>query len=205
MLDGQRCSAVDWLLFFGGIQMIDDVLAEARDGMQKSIESLQHDLTSLRTGRASPALVTKLMVDYYGTPTSLQELASISVPEAQLLAIRPYDPSALKAIERAIMQSDLGLTPNNDGKMIRLQIPSLTEERRRELSRSVAKRVEEARIAIRNVRRSGLEDLRSFEKESMITEDDFFLGKDKLQETTDEYIKKADEIGEAKEKEIMEV
>jgi len=185
--------------------MIDDVLAEARDGMQKSIESLQHDLTSLRTGRASPALVTKLMVDYYGTPTSLQELASISVPEAQLLAIRPYDPSALKAIERAIMQSDLGLTPNNDGKMIRLQIPSLTEERRRELSRSVAKRVEEARIAIRNVRRSGLEDLRSFEKESMITEDDFFLGKDKLQETTDEYIKKADEIGEAKEKEIMEV
>lgn len=185
--------------------MIDDVLTEAKGGMEKSIESLQHDLTSLRTGRASPALVNKLVVDYYGTPTALQEIASISVPEAQLLAIRPYDPSALKAIERAIMQSDLGLTPNNDGKLIRLQIPTLTEERRRELTKSVAKRVEEARVSIRNIRRNGLEDLRSFEKEKMITEDDFYLGKDRLQEVTDEYIKKADEIGATKEQEIMEV
>ena len=185
--------------------MIDDVLTEAKGGMGKSVESLQYDLTSLRTGRASPALVNKLVVDYYGTPTALQEIASISVPEGQLLAIRPYDPSALKSIERAIQQSDLGLTPNNDGKIIRLQIPTLTEERRRELSKSVSRRVEEARVAIRNIRRNGLEDLRSFEKEKLITEDDFYLGRDKLQEVTDEYIKKADEIGEAKEKEIMEV
>jgi ribosome recycling factor len=185
--------------------MIDDVLAEAKDGMERSIESLQNDLSSMRTGRASTGLVNKLLVDYYGTPTSLQELASISVPEAQLIAIRPYDPGALKSIERAIMQSDLGLTPNNDGKLIRLQIPTLTEERRRELTKSVSKRVEEARISIRNIRRSGLEDLRSFEKEKMITEDDFYLGKDKLQETTDEYIKKADDIGAAKEKEILEI
>ncbi|MBN1992792.1 MAG: ribosome recycling factor [Anaerolineae bacterium] len=185
--------------------MINDVLAEAKDGMEKSIESLQHDLASLRTGRASAGLVNKLVVDYYGTPTSLQEVASISVPEAQLIAIRPYDPTALKAIERAILQSDLGLTPNNDGKLIRLQIPTLTEERRRELSKSVSKRVEEAKVSIRNIRRGGLEDLRSFEKESLITEDDFYHGKDELQELTDDYIKRADEIGEAKEKEIMEV
>jgi ribosome recycling factor len=185
--------------------MIDDVLAEAKDGMERSIESLQNDLSSMRTGRASTGLVNKLLVDYYGTPTSLQELASISVPEAQLIAIRPYDPGALKSIERAIMQSDLGLTPNNDGKLIRLQIPTLTEERRRELTKSVSKRVEEARISIRNIRRSGLEDLRSFEKEKMITEDDFYLGKDKLQETTDEYVKKADDIGATKEKEILEI
>ena len=185
--------------------MINDVLAEAKEGMEKSIESLQHDLASMRTGRASAGLVDKIVVDYYGTSTSLKEIASVSVPEAQLIAIRPYDPSSLKAIERAILQSDLGLTPNNDGKIIRLQIPTLTEERRRELSKSVAKRIEEARIAIRNIRRNGLEDLRSFEKESLITEDDLFYGKDKLQEITDDYIKKADDIGGAKEKEIMEV
>jgi ribosome recycling factor len=191
--------------YFGGAAMIDDVLAEAKVGMEKSIDSLQSDLASLRTGRASAGLVDKLIVEYYGTPTSLREIASVSVPEAQLLAIRPYDPSALKAIERAILQSDLGLTPNNDGKLIRLQIPTLTEERRRELTKSVAKRVEEARVAIRNIRRNGLEDLRSFEKEKLITEDDFYYGKDELQEITDNYVKKADEIGEAKEKEIMEV
>ncbi|MBN1220586.1 MAG: ribosome recycling factor [Anaerolineae bacterium] len=185
--------------------MIDDVLAEAKGGMGKSIDSLQHDLATLRTGRASPGLVDKLVVEYYGTQTPLREIASVSVPEAQLLAIRPYDPSALKTIERAILQSDLGLTPNNDGKLIRLQIPTLTEERRRELSKAVAKRVEEAKVAIRNIRRSGLEDLRSFEKESLITEDDFYDGKDQLQELTDDYIKKVDEIGAAKEKEIMEV
>jgi ribosome recycling factor len=192
-------------LYFGGAEMIDDVLVEAKGGMEKSIESLQNDLASLRTGRASAGLVDKLIVEYYGTPTSLREIASVSVPEAQLLAIRPYDPSALKAIERAILQSDLGLTPNNDGKLIRLQIPTLTEERRRELTKSVAKRVEEARVSIRNIRRNGLEDLRSFEKEKIITEDDFYYGKDELQEITDDYVKKADEIGEAKEKEIMEV
>jgi ribosome recycling factor len=145
------------------------------------------------------------MVEYYGTPTQLQELALIAVPEAQLITIRPYDPGALKSIERAIMQSDLGLTPNNDGKLIRLQIPGLTEQRRRELSKTVSKRVEEARVSIRNSRRSGLEDMKSFEKEKLISEDDFYQGRDEIQKLTDDYIKKADEIGTAKEKEIMEI
>jgi ribosome recycling factor len=185
--------------------MIDDVLKEAKQGMEKAIEALHSDLAAMRTGRASTALVNKLPVEYYGTATFLQELAMISTPEPQLITIRPYDPGALKQIERAIMQSDLGLTPNNDGKIIRLQIPSLTEERRRNLTKMAAKRVEEARISIRNTRRDKLEDLRSFEKEKLISEDDFYLGRDKLQELTDDYIKKVDEISAAKEKEILEV
>lgn len=185
--------------------MIEDVLSEARVGMDKSIDSLQHDLTAMRTGRASPALLDKLVIEYYGQPTALKEVASVSVPEAQLLAIRPFDPTALKAIERAILQSDLGLTPNNDGKIIRLQIPSLTEERRRDLKKQVSKRVEDARVAIRNIRRNEIADLRSFEKEKLITEDDLRYGTDELQEITNKYIEKADEIGETKEKEIMEV
>jgi ribosome recycling factor len=185
--------------------MIDDVLAEARQSMDKSVEALQSDLAGLRTGRASTALVEKLPVEYYGTPTALQELALISIPEPQLISIKPYDPGALKNIERAILQSDLGLTPNNDGKIIRLQIPSLTEERRRELTKTASKRTEEAKVAIRNIRRSALEDLRSFEKEKMITEDDLYLGQKQLQELTDDYIKKVEDIGAAKEREILEI
>jgi ribosome recycling factor len=185
--------------------MIDDVLAETRQSMDKAIAALKGDLASLRTGRASPALVEKLPIEYYGTPTPLQELALISIPEPTLIAIKPYDPSAMKNIERAIMQSDLGLTPNNDGKIIRLQIPTLTEERRRDLTKQASRRVEEAKVAVRNIRRAALDDLRSFEKEKMITEDDLYLGKDQVQELTDEYVKKIDEIGEAKEKEILEI
>ena len=185
--------------------MIDDVLAETRQGMEKAIGALKGDLASLRTGRASPALVEKLAVEYYGTPTPLQELALISIPEPTLIAIKPYDPGAMKNIERAIMQSDLGLTPNNDGKLIRLQIPTLTEERRRDLTKQASRRVEEAKVVVRNIRRGALDDLRSFEKEKMITEDDLYLGKDQVQELTDEYVKKIDEIGEAKEKEILEI
>jgi ribosome recycling factor len=146
-----------------------------------------------------------LVVEYYGTPTLLQELALISVPEAQLIAIRPYDPGALKHIEKAILQSDLGLTPNNDGKIIRLQIPTLTTERRRDLTKAASRRVEEARVSVRNIRRDKLEDLRDFEKEKMISEDEFYTGRDELQKLTDDYIKKIDEIGVAKEKEILEV
>ncbi len=185
--------------------MIDEVLAEAKQGMEKAIDALHKDLASLRTGRASTGLVDKLQVEYYGTPTALKELALISIPEPQLIAIKPYDPGAMKNIERAIMQSDLGLTPNNDGKIIRLQIPSLTEERRRELTKTASKRVEEAKVSVRNIRRSHLEDLRSFEKESMITEDDFYKGRDDLQTLTDDYIKKIDEIAAAKEREILEI
>jgi ribosome recycling factor len=185
--------------------MIKEALAEAKTGMDKAISAFQHDLASLRTGRASTGLVDKLLVEYYGTPTALQELALISIPEAQLIAIKPYDPSAIKAIERAIMQSDLGLTPNNDGKLIRLQIPRLTEERRRDLTKSASKRAEEAKVAVRNIRRSAQDDLRNFEKEKMITEDDLHQGRDELQKLTDDYIKKIDDISAAKEKEILEI
>jgi ribosome recycling factor len=185
--------------------MINDLLAEAKSSMNKSIEALQSDLAAMRTGRASTGLVDKMLVEYYGTPTVLQELALVSVPEPQLIAIRPYDPGAIKNIEKAIMQSDLGLNPNNDGKIIRLQIPALTEQRRRDLTKSVSKRVEEARISVRNTRRGTLDDMKSFEKEKMISEDEFYTGRDEVQKLTDDYIKKVDEIGEAKEKEILEV
>jgi ribosome recycling factor len=185
--------------------MINDILAEARKSMEASAEALKNDLSTMRTGRASTGLVNKLLVEYYGTPTQLQELALISVPEPQLIAIRPYDPGALKNIERAIMQSDLGLNPNNDGKIIRLQIPSLTEQRRQDLTKTASKRVEEARISIRHARRDSVDDMKSFEKEKMISEDEFYKGRDEVQKLTDEYIKKVDEIGKAKEKEILEV
>ncbi len=185
--------------------MIDEIMDEAKAAMDSSIHALQHDLATMRTGRASTTLVNKLLVEYYGVPTALQELALVSVPEAQLIAIRPYDPAAIKTIERAILQSDLGLNPNNDGKLIRLQIPRLTEDRRRELTKTVSKRIEEARVSIRNARRDGVDNLRSFEKEKEITEDDLHIGQKKLQKLTDDYIKKADEIGTTKEKEIMEV
>lgn len=185
--------------------MIDEVLGELRQRMARSVEVLQEDLMSIRTGRASPALVEKLQVEYYGTMTSLNQMASIAAPEPRLLVIRPWDPSALQDIERAILKSDLGLTPMNDGKLIRLNIPRLTEERRRELVKVVTRRVEEARVAIRNLRRDALQDLKDFEKEKMISEDDFFRGKDKVQELTDEFIEKIDEIGKRKEEEVMEI
>jgi ribosome recycling factor len=185
--------------------MIKEVMAETQDRMKKSVESLQTDLMGIRTGRASPALVERLRVEYYGTPTQLIELASISAPEPQLLTIRPWDANALKDIERAILQSDLGLTPTSDGKLIRLVIPSLTEERRRELTRVVAKRVEEGRVAVRNCRRDALNDLRELEKEKLVSEDEFYVAKEDLQELTDKYIEQVDEIGKAKEEEIMEI
>ncbi len=185
--------------------MIDDVLSEVRDRMEKSVAALNLDLQAIRTGRASPALVERLLVEYYGTQTPLNQMASIGVPEPRMLLIRPWDPSALAAIERAILTSDLGLTPQNDGKIIRLLIPRLTEERRRELVRVVGRRTEEARVAIRNNRRDGLEDLRELESEKLIPEDDFYRGRDELQTLTDEYIEKVNEIGKRKEAEVMEI
>lgn len=186
--------------------MIDDILKETEARMGKAVEALRHDLATIRTGRASPALVEWLKVEYYGTMTPLQQIAAISVPEPRLLAIRPWDPNAMPFIEKAILKSDLGLTPNNDGKIIRLAIPSLTEERRQELVRLTHKRVEEARVAIRNCRRDALEDLREMEKEKLISEDDFYRARDKrLQELTDRYIEKVNDVGEAKKTEIMEI
>ncbi len=185
--------------------MIEDVLKETADRMKKSVEALENDLVNIRTGRASPALVERLQVEYYGTNVPLNQLSTISVPEPRLLVIRPFDPSSLPQIEKAILKSELGLTPANDGKVVRLSIPRLTEERRLELVKMVQKRVEEARVAVRNCRRDGLQDLRDLEKEKLISEDDYYRGKDRMQELTDQYVEETDELGAAKEKQIMEV
>ncbi len=185
--------------------MIKDVLSDAEHRMKAALSVLEEDLAGLRTGRASAALVEKLMVDYYGVPTPLYQLASIAIPEPQQIAIRLYDPHTLKAIERAIQASDLGLTPSNDGINIRLNLPPLTEERRRELVRVVSRRVEEAKVAVRNVRRSAIDDLREFEREKVISENERDRGMDKVQELTDRYIKEVEEVGQRKEAEVMEV
>jgi ribosome recycling factor len=186
-------------------KMLKDVYKETEARMKGAIQALEEDLGGIRTGRASPALVERLQVEYYGSPTPLIQLASISVPEARQLLIRPFDASTMKIIERAILASDLGLTPNNDGKSIRLNLPPLTEERRRELVKVVNHRVEEGRVAARNVRRDSIRDLRDFEQEKMISEDDLKEGEEELQKITDRYIEDINAIGERKEKEILEV
>jgi ribosome recycling factor len=184
--------------------MIKELLSETKDHMEKTIEALEAKLRTIRTGRASPALVEQVMVDYYGTPTPLKQLAVISAPEPQLLTIRPYDPGSLGDIERAILKSELGLTPSNDGKIIRLPIPRLTEERRQELAKMVRQRIEEGKVALRNIRRDALDDMRDFEKEKLVSEDEFYGGKDDLQQLTDDYSKQMDEISDRKQREILE-
>ena len=185
--------------------MIKDLLKDAESHMQKSIHALTDDLLTVRTGRANPALVEKLHVEYYGSPTPLQQLASISVPEPRQLMIKPFDKSTIKAIEKAIMASDLGLTPNNDGLVIRLNLPALTEERRRELVKHVHHRLEEARVALRNIRRDSMKDIKDFEAEKMISEDDRIRGEEELQKLTDRMMAEVERIGRVKEQEIMEV
>ena len=172
--------------------------------MDKTIEVLEADLRTIRTGRASPALVERVMVEYYGTPTPLNQLAVISAPEPQLLTIRPYDPGSLGDIERAILKSELGLTPANDGRIIRLPIPRLTEERRQELAKLVRQRVEEGKVALRNIRRESLDELREFEKEKLVSEDDFYRGKDDVQDLTNRFTEKMDEISARKQREVVE-
>jgi ribosome recycling factor len=185
--------------------VIKDTIKEAETRMRGAIQSLADDLSGIRTGRASPALVERLNIDYYGAATPLVQLATISVPEPRQLLIRPYDATTLKAIERGILASDLRLTPNNDGKVIRLNLPPLTEERRRDLVKLVHSRLEEARVAVRNIRRDLIKDLREFEKERMISEDELKNGEEELQKLTEKHIKEIDQIGYQKEKEIMEV
>ncbi len=185
--------------------MLADVYQETRARMEKAMAALGQELNGIRTGRANPSLIELLPIEYYGTQTPLQELAGISVPEVRSLLIRPYDPSSLKNIEKAILKSDLGLTPNNDGENIRLILPTPTEDRRLELVKVVGAKAEECRISIRNIRRDSIKDLREFEEEKMITEDDLHRGEEQVQEITDEYAKKIDEVSERKEKEIMEV
>jgi len=185
--------------------MIDDILLEAEERMGKAVNVLRADLLSIRTGRASPALVERLPVECYGGVLPLNQTASIGVPEPRLLTIRPWDTSVIGNIEKAILKSDLGLTPANDGRIIRLPIPSLTDERRHDLAKIVSRRVEEGRVAVRNVRRDGLKDLNEAKKQKQISEDDFYRAKDDLQKLTDEYIGKMDELGEKKRAEIMEI
>lgn len=185
--------------------MLKEAHSEAEERMKGALEALEEDLAGIRTGRASPALVERLAVEYYGLPTPLMQLATISVPESRMLMIRPFDASTLRNIERAIQASDLGLTPNNDGKVIRLNLPPLTEERRHELVKLVHGRLEEARVAVRNVRRDGIKDLREFEHEKLISEDELEEGEENLQKLTDKYIELVNEVGVRKEKEIMEV
>ena len=185
--------------------MIKDALVEAESRMKGAVRSFENDLATIRTGRASPALVERLSVEYYGNPTPLMQLATISAPEPRLLTIRPFDPGSLKGIERAILASDLGLTPNNDGKMIRLSIPPLTEERRHDLVRVVRSRTEESRVAVRNVRRDVLNDMREFEREKIISEDELKRGGNDLQKLTDRYIDQLNLISQRKETEVLEV
>ncbi|HEX78065.1 MAG TPA: ribosome recycling factor [Dehalococcoidia bacterium] len=184
--------------------MIDDILRDTEAKMHKTIEVLGRELASIRTGRASPALVESIKVDYYGVPTPINQLASISAPEARLLLIQPWDRSALGNIEKAILKSELGLNPSNDGHVIRLPIPPLTEERRQQLVKLVHRRVEEGRISLRNLRREALEHLRRLEKERTISQDERERAQERLQKLTDSFIAEAGKRGEDKEAELIE-
>jgi ribosome recycling factor len=185
--------------------VIKDLLKDCESHMQKSIQVLLEDLSTIRTGRANPSLVEKLQIEYYGSPTPLVQLASTSVPEPRTLLIKPFDKTTLKAIEKAILASDLGLTPNNDGIVIRLNLPPLTEERRRDLVKRVHHKTEETRVALRNIRRDSMKDIKDYENEKLISEDDRSRGEEELQKLTDRFMLEIDRIGHHKEQEIMEV
>jgi ribosome recycling factor len=185
--------------------MIEELLQDARERMSKSVESTRHEFGSVRTGRATPALLDRIAVDYYGTATPLRQLATISAPEARLLSIQPYDKSSIKAIERSILESDVGLTPNNDGNVIRLAIPELTEERRRALVKVVRGIAEEGRVAIRNIRRDVMHDLRELRDAGEAGADDEHRAEGELQKLTDEKVHELDGLLKHKEEEILEV
>ena len=182
-----------------------ELLADASSRMQKSVEALARDLNSVRTGRASPVLVESLIVDYYGAPTPMNQLASISVPEARTLMITPWDKQALQDVEKSVLKSDLGLVPNNDGNVIRINIPALTEERRKDLVRLVSRKVEDGHVAVRNIRRDGIAGLRQLEKDSDLSKDESRRAQDSLQQVTDRFIAQMDDVGKAKEAEVMEI
>lgn len=187
------------------IELIDELLKECEDKMQRATEALKRELATIRTGRASPGILDRVMVDYMSTPTPLNQLASISVPEARLIVIQPWERSILPQVEKAILKSDLGLNPTNDGRVIRLVIPQLSEERRRDLVKVARKKVEEGRVAVRNCRRDALEHLKRKEKEKAISEDEQTIAHERLQKLTDRHIQEIDRFGEQKEKEILEV
>jgi ribosome recycling factor len=185
--------------------VVEDVLKEAERRMKKTVEHVREDFSAIRTGRASASLLNRVNVNYYGQSTPLNQISSIAVPEPTLLVVSPYDKSVTGDVEKAILQSGLGLNPINDGNVIRLPIPKLTEERRKELTRLVRSKAEEGRVAVRNVRRDAIEDLRAFEKEGEITKDDLHRGQEEIQKLTDRYIHETDETLKVKEKELMEV
>jgi len=185
--------------------MIDELLQDAREHMEKSVDATRNKFGSVRTGRATPHLLDRINVDYYGTQTPLKQLATVSAPEARLLTVQPYDKSSIKNIERAILESDVGLTPNNDGQIIRLQVPELTEERRKELVKVVRNLAEEGRVAIRNIRRDVMHDLRELRDAGEAGSDDEHRAEEALQKLTDEKVKELDGVLKAKEEEILEV
>jgi ribosome recycling factor len=185
--------------------IMDDLLTDASRRMDKSVDATAHELNTIRTGRASAALLDRIHVDYYGQRTPLRQLATINVPEPRLLTVQPFDPSSLKTIERAIQESDLGLTPSNDGKIIRLPIPQLTEERRKELVRVVRHLAEEGRVAVRNVRRDVMHDLKELVREGEVGDDEERRAEERAQKLTDEHVKRIDDLLRRKEEEIMEV
>ncbi len=184
---------------------MEELYQKTEKRMGKCLDSLEGDYKTIRAGRANPSLLDRINVDYYGCPTPLNQMAAISAPEPRMLLIQPWDASSLKAIETAINKSDLGINPNNDGKVIRLVIPELNEERRKELVKDVSKRCEEAKVAIRNVRRDSMESIKKMKKNNEITEDQQLDGEDELQKITDKYIKQAEDIGKKKEKEILTI
>lgn len=185
--------------------MSKQIISDAESNMKKSVEVVKKEFASLRAGRATPALLDKIMVSYYGTPTPINQLANISVPEARLLVIQPWDKSALPEIERAIMKSDLGINPTSDGAVIRLAVPQLTQERRAELVKVLKKKAEEGRVAIRNIRRDTNDDLKAKQKDGELSEDDLRRSQDEVQKLTDKYIKEIDQLVANKEQEIMQV
>jgi ribosome recycling factor len=187
------------------LEMIDELLADAKDRMQKSVESTRNELSTVRTGRASPHLLDRLQVDYYGAQTPIKQLAQVAATDARLLTVTPYDKSSISAIEKAVMESDLGLTPSNDGNVIRLQIPELTEERRKELVKVVHGVAEQGRVAVRNIRRDVMQDLRELKKEGEAGSDEEHHGETELQKQTDASIGEIDTLLKGKEEEILEV
>jgi ribosome recycling factor len=183
---------------------VQEIIKSARTRMSKSIQALETEFATIRTSRATPALVENIKVEYYGSQVPLKQIASITIPEARMIVIQPWDPNALSEIEKAILKSELGVTPNNDGKIIRIILPPLTEERRQELVKLVKKLAEEAKIAIRNIRRDANEEVRKLEKDSEITEDDRYRAEEEIQKLTDEFIEKVEKVLEIKEQEVLE-
>ncbi len=184
---------------------MNTVINNTQEKMEKTIAALERDYKAVRIGRATPAVLDRISVDYYGVPTPIQQMAAISVPEPRMLQIQPWDASTLKEIEKAIQQSDIGINPQNDGRIIRLVFPPLTEERRKEVVKEVRKTAEDSKVAVRNTRRDALEKLKAMKKNSEITEDDQANGEKKIQNLTDKFCKEIDDLAAAKEKEILEI